>query len=708
MRDKTKLLTLLLLFWVAMLFVLPAYGQSNDFVINGADAVTNFPAFGSSELNTLTANVQDRFILNYANAKYVYTIIPFAQELNPLLQQIQDRIIIQYANGNKDNKLSYPAGMINDTTQPTVSEVAYTVAGPNTVMITWVTDEYATSSLSYGTTSGSYSQTASDPLLSRTHAVTLTNLTANQTYYYRISGSDRSGNGFQTAEFTFTLNSTPPTNTPIVVPSPTNTPIPPPTATNTPLSPMATSTPVPPAGAPTISEIRPNQGRADVVNTINIYGAGFIQGATVRLDTAVLTATYIKATQFQAEIAAGLAPGLYDVTLTNPNGASVTLSDAYTVLGADNDDLTGYDYELWVDPAAPHANAQAKVGLVVHRQGGKQVVTNVVVHFYVGDPLAGGTLIGAGTVALLSPRSSANTTGVTWTPPAAGAYTIYAVIDPSNTIPEANEANNLIHHTVTVRTPAVDQLSPHVDSFAINSGALETAGRAVLLNTTASDPAPGTVASLFFIEYEYSQGANQWVPAQISPWLDYPTTRANYGWTLLPSIGMHYLQAWAMDRAGNISLLPYKAFITYNPPLHRVGQDQVQVYRYELQAGEQVLVRVQPNSGDPDLYVWAPDHATRPPWVSNLRTGVDDVSFVAPVAGVYQVEVYGFSAAEYQLVLDQRVAQAVAAQVHGGVDPNKSQFSQPRVPVGNEPAQQYALPPSGQTVQAVYLPIVQR
>ena len=489
------------------------------------------------------------------------------------------------------------------------------------------------------------------------------------------------------------------------VPDPT-TPVPNPT---TPVPPTDTPTPVPPpTDPPTLREIRPNQGRADVANTINLYGTNFAQGAAVRLGTTTLAVTYVSATQLQAEIPAGVVPGTYGVSVTNPNGAAATLANGYTALGTESDDLTGNGYELWVDPAAPHAGAAAKVGLVVHRQGGKQVLTNVVVHFYVGDPFDGGTFLGADTLALLSPRSNATGPGVNWVPPAAGSYELYAIIDPSNSIVETNETNNLLQRTITVLAPAADQVAPHVDSFTINNGALDTADRTVRLNTSASDPAPGTVASLLFLEYEYSQGANQWVPAQSSGWIDYATARADYRWSLLPSIGMHYLQAWAMDRAGNISLFPYKRFISFAPPIHRVGTDQVRIYRYELQAGAQILVRVQPSSGDPDLYVWSPDHATRPPWVSNLRTGIDDVSFVAPVAGVYQIEVYGFANAEYQLVVDHGNELTVAAQTTGGIDPEKSQPSQPRVPLNSLPTDKIALPGTEQSVRPLYLPLIRR
>ena len=103
------------------------------------------------------------------------------------------------------------------------------------------------------------------------------------------------------------------------------------------------------------------------------------------------------------------------------------------------------------------------------------------------------------------------------------------MIDPANTVAETYEDNNIVHRTVTVLSAAADQVAPHVDSFMINSGSLATVDRTVKLNTTASDPEPGSgVKSLLFVEYEYSQAANQWVPAQTSGWKDYATAHANF------------------------------------------------------------------------------------------------------------------------------------------------------------------------------------
>ena len=81
------------------------------------------------------------------------------------------------------------------------------------------------------------------------------------------------------------------------------------------------------------------------------------------------------------------------------------------------------------------------LGLIIHRQGGRNLLADVTVRFYEEDSNNGSTLIGDGTIPLLSPRSSSSTSSVNWTPSATGTYTIVAVIDPDNAITEENENN---------------------------------------------------------------------------------------------------------------------------------------------------------------------------------------------------------------------------------------------------------------------------
>lgn len=381
-----------------------------------------------------------------------------------------------------------------------------------------------------------------------------------------------------------------------------------------------------------------------------------------------------------------------------------------------NEDLFAYNYELWTEPAAPHANAPTQIGLVVHRNGGKQVLEKLHVRFYEGNPSQGGRLIGDAIVDRLSPRSSAISSGATWVPSASGVYPIYAVIDPDNRVVEANETNNVVWRNVGVLAATADQVAPHVDSFSINDGAASTTEPTLTLKVSASDPEPGTgVQSVLFVEFEYHNDVGDWVPVQRSGWLDYHQPESTYQWILRPAAGVKYLQAWARDGAGNISLYPYQRFISYTPPEYSISRGETQVYRFTVKAGQRLTARLEPLSGDPDLYVWAPDaSAGRPPWVSNLRTGIDTVSFVAPVSGVYQVEVFGYTAARYRLgvrieaVQANALARAEAASTVGQIDPTKPLPSQPVVPLESVPSVRNGIVDVSLSTYTIFLPSVAR
>ena len=434
-------------------------------------------------------------------------------------------------------------------------------------------------------------------------------------------------------------------------------------------------------------------------------------------DTTLDTSNVIS-TQLRAVVPAGLTAGVYDVTVENTDGISATLPNAYTVLSGSDEDLYAQSHELWTDPGAPRAQVEAKIGLVVHRLGDKNVLPSVKVRFYLGDPDAKGTVLGDGMIPLLSPGSSASTSTVAWTPPDNGTYEIYALIDPDDAVTERFEDNNVVSRTITVLSAAPDQIAPHVDAFDINDGAVETDKVTVTLNTIASDPAPSSgVATLLYLEYEYSQASGQFVPVQESGWMTYATSSSDYTWELTPSAGVKYLQAWAADGAGNISLFPYSDSINYVPPTMTILPDQGRIYRYSVTAGQQVTARLISISGDTDLYVWAPDHETRPPWVSNLSEGIDQVTFNAPVDGVYQVEVYGYTSAEDQLTAEYLLqvvvasAGASAAQLHPGARTDKSVLDRPLVPIASEPGNRIGLPAAPTTAEpnrSIFLPALQQ
>jgi hypothetical protein len=99
-----------------------------------------------------------------------------------------------------------------DTTAPTISAVTASGSGTGAT-ISWTTDEAATSQVDYGTTTtlGSTATGATGT----SHAVTLSGLTANTRYYYRVTSTDAAGNSA----------SSPPTGQPAASWTPAVTPL---------------------------------------------------------------------------------------------------------------------------------------------------------------------------------------------------------------------------------------------------------------------------------------------------------------------------------------------------------------------------------------------------------------------------------------------------------------------------------------------------
>jgi len=90
-----------------------------------------------------------------------------------------------------------------DTTPPTISSVNATSITPTTAVITWETDEKATSLVKYGTSPGSYPYSKEDTSYTTSHSITLTDLSPNTTYYFLVNSTDKAGNPAQSTEYSF-------------------------------------------------------------------------------------------------------------------------------------------------------------------------------------------------------------------------------------------------------------------------------------------------------------------------------------------------------------------------------------------------------------------------------------------------------------------------------------------------------------------------
>lgn len=96
----------------------------------------------------------------------------------------------------------YAPGLGTDSTPPTISTIG-TVSTATSANVMWSTNESATSTVEYGTTTGYGStQTSSTPVLS--HTITLPGLTTGTLYHYRITSQDASGNTTTSSDYTFT------------------------------------------------------------------------------------------------------------------------------------------------------------------------------------------------------------------------------------------------------------------------------------------------------------------------------------------------------------------------------------------------------------------------------------------------------------------------------------------------------------------------
>jgi hypothetical protein len=81
-----------------------------------------------------------------------------------------------------------------DISPPTISNVRETATTATGTVITWMTNEAATSQVEYWIGSGTHLLTTLDPTLVSSHSVTLTGLRSGTTYRYQVLSRDAAGN----------------------------------------------------------------------------------------------------------------------------------------------------------------------------------------------------------------------------------------------------------------------------------------------------------------------------------------------------------------------------------------------------------------------------------------------------------------------------------------------------------------------------------
>ncbi len=101
-----------------------------------------------------------------------------------------------------------------NTTSPVISGVSINDVTTSDASINWTTDEPATSQVDYGTTTSYGSTVTNGTVLSTSHDLGLSGLTASTLYHFRVTSMDAANNTATTSDETFTtsaiLDTTPP------------------------------------------------------------------------------------------------------------------------------------------------------------------------------------------------------------------------------------------------------------------------------------------------------------------------------------------------------------------------------------------------------------------------------------------------------------------------------------------------------------------
>lgn len=110
-------------------------------------------------------------------------------------------------NSSTDNNsgIFYNFTTIIDSTAPIITAVAESDIAAASALISWTTNEAASSQVQYGTASGNYTlSTAVNENLATSHSAELSGLSGNTIYYYKVISADGFGNSGESSEGNFT------------------------------------------------------------------------------------------------------------------------------------------------------------------------------------------------------------------------------------------------------------------------------------------------------------------------------------------------------------------------------------------------------------------------------------------------------------------------------------------------------------------------
>ncbi|KYK27375.1 hypothetical protein AYK26_03895 [Euryarchaeota archaeon SM23-78] len=169
----------------------------------------NWTEPGDSDLDHYEIWVNGSHVDNTSNEYYNVTSL-----LADTTYEIQVRAVDNWTTPNvgdfvNDTATTEPSA---DVTPPIISNVLNNSITDSSVNITWDTDEVSDSVVKYGTSSGSYTDTAINTSQLTKHIIHLTGLKPSTMYYYVVNSTDPAGNTNQSKEYNFTTEAdgTPP------------------------------------------------------------------------------------------------------------------------------------------------------------------------------------------------------------------------------------------------------------------------------------------------------------------------------------------------------------------------------------------------------------------------------------------------------------------------------------------------------------------
>ncbi|TKJ17215.1 hypothetical protein CEE44_01635 [Candidatus Woesearchaeota archaeon B3_Woes] len=108
--------------------------------------------------------------------------------------------------GNEGLLDNITANTSADVTAPVISNIANSSITTSGATITWSTDDYANSTVYYGTNSSNLDSTSGSSTLTKSHSITL-GLDPGTTYYYQVNSSNREGWATNSTIYSFTTAS---------------------------------------------------------------------------------------------------------------------------------------------------------------------------------------------------------------------------------------------------------------------------------------------------------------------------------------------------------------------------------------------------------------------------------------------------------------------------------------------------------------------